>query len=79
MVAVVELEREVAGVVVDADMFFDRIGIEVLSGTPGEKAFEKSEGFLGVFEVAQWFGFEAEVKVLAGSFSEGCDGEGAGV
>ena len=77
--AVVELECEVAGVVVDADMVFNRIGIEVLLGTPGKKAFEKSEGFFGVFEVAQRFGFEAEVKVLAGSFSEGCDGEGAGV
>ena len=75
MVAVVELESEVAGVVVDADVLFDRVRIEFLDITPSKKALKKGDGFLSVFEVAEWFGFKAEVEVFACFFCKGFDGK----
>ncbi|MFT6242476.1 MAG: hypothetical protein ACJAQT_004581 [Akkermansiaceae bacterium] len=77
--AVFEFESKVAGVVVDTEVSFDGGVIEVLLGAPGEEAFKEREGFLGVFEVAEGFGFETEVEVFAGFFGESFDGEGAGV
>ncbi len=77
--AIFEFEGEVAGVVVDAEVFFEGLVIQVAFLAPGEEALEKGEGFFGVFEVAEGFGLEAEVEVLAGFFGEGRDGEGAGV
>jgi len=72
--AVVEFEGEVTGIVVDADAAFDEVGV----GGDGEEALEKGEGLGGVFEVAEGFGFEAEVEVLAGLLREGFDVVGAG-
>lgn len=63
--AVVELEGEVAGVVVDADVLGEAVGAEVALGAPGEEAFEKGDGFFGVFEVAERFGFKSEVEVFS--------------
>ncbi len=58
----VVFEGEVAGVVVDADAVEEGGGVW---GFVGE-AVEEGEGFGGVFEVAEGFGFEAEVEVVAG-------------
>lgn len=77
--AVFEFEGEVAGVVVDADVFFDGSVIEILLGAPGEEAIEEGEGFCGVFEVAEGLGFESEMEIFASFLGETCDGESAGV
>lgn len=52
---VVELERKVAGVVVDADASFDEF--RVLYGV--EKSLEKRQRFLGVLEVSKGLRLEA--------------------
>ena len=77
--AVIKLEREVAGIVVDADVIFNWVGIKFLDITPSKKALKKGEGFFGVFEVAEWFGFKAEVEVFARFFCESLDGKSAGI
>ena len=73
--AVVELKSEVAGIVVDADAFFDRLVVEILIFTPGKEALEEGESFFGVFEMAERFGFESEVEIFAGFFGKALDGE----
>ena len=77
--AVVKLEREVAGVVVDANVIFNRIGIEFFTLTPSKKAFKEGEGFFGVFEVTERLGFKSEVEVFTRFFGEGLDGKSAGI
>ena len=77
--AVIKLEREVAGIVVDTDVIFNRIGIKFFDITPSKKPLEKGEGFFGVFEVAERLGFKSEVEVFARFFGEGLDGKSAGI
>ena len=77
--AVVKLEREVAGVVVDANVIFNRVGIEFFTITPSKKAFKEGEGFFGVFEVTERLGFKSEVEVFTCFFGEGLDGNSAGI
>ncbi len=72
--AVVEFDREVAGVIVDTDTTAKEIGIHGLV----EEALEEGQGLGGVFEVAQRFGFQAEVEVAAGLIGEILDVPGAG-
>ena len=77
--AVIKLERKVAGVVVDANVIFDQIGIEFFIITPSKKALKKGESFFGVFEVAKRLGFKSQVEVFACFFGEGLDGKSAGI
>ena len=58
------LQREVAGVVVHADPAPDGGGIRGMV----TKALEERDGFRFVFEMAEWLGFQAEMKVVAGFF-----------
>ena len=68
-----------AGVVVDSDVLLEWLGIEVLLLTPSEEAFEEGDRLLGVFEVTEGLGFEAEVQVLARFPGEILDRQGAGI
>lgn len=67
------------GVIIDSDVFFCRIRIKALPVTPDEESLEKSEGFFGVFKVAEGLGFEAQVEVFTGFFNELLNGDRAGV
>ena len=51
VVAVVELEGEVAGVVVNSDVLVEAVSAKTFLLTPCEKALKKGDGFGGVFEV----------------------------
>ena len=74
MMAVVEFEGEMAGVVVDADVFANRGGIDIFFFGPGKKSFEKGEGFFGILKMSERFRFQPEMEILAGLHREVLDG-----
>src|ERR1035437_19789 len=72
--ALVVFDGEVAGVVIQSDAAAE--GFRVWGG--GGEFGEKGDGFVGVFEVAERFGFQAEVEVVAGLVRENFDFAGQG-
>ena len=79
LMAVVEFEGEMTGVVVDADVFANGGGIDIFFIGPSKKPFEKGEGFFGVFKMSERFRFQSEMEILAGLHREVLDGESEGV
>ena len=63
--AIVEFEREVAGVVVDANALLERFGIEILLFTPLYETREEGEGFFGVFEMTERLRLQAQVEIFS--------------
>ena len=61
-IRVLVFEREVAAVVVDADASLDLL---VVLGVL-QQAVVETQGFLGVLEVPEWLGLEAEMQVALG-------------
>ena len=59
-----------AGIVVDAEAALDVFAVA--------EGVEEGDGFGGVFDPAEGFGFEAEVEVFTGAVGEACEPRGVG-
>lgn len=73
------LEREVTGVVGDADVFFEDLGIEAFCLCPSMEMLEKLQGLCGVFKETEGLRLEAEMEVFSRIFRELVQQLGTGV